>query len=76
MKDLNWKPAIMIADNAGFNDPSFVKSLGALVEGLVNRSSFAAGKPGSVPATSSTSSTRRRPATIWTMPRRAPCRAC
>ena len=48
MKDLNWKPAIMIADNAGFNDPSFVNSSGALVEGLVNRSSFAVGKPGSV----------------------------
>ena len=46
MKDLNWKPAIMIADNAGFNDPSFVSTSGALVEGLVNRSSFAAGKPG------------------------------
>ncbi len=50
MKDLNWKPSIMIADNAGFNDPSFVNSSGALVEGLVNRSSFAAGKPGSVSA--------------------------
>ena len=32
MKDLNWKPAIMIADNAGFNDPSFVSTSGALVE--------------------------------------------
>jgi branched-chain amino acid transport system substrate-binding protein len=50
MKDLNWKPAIMIADNAGFNDPSFVKTSGALVEGLINRSSFAEGKPGSVSA--------------------------
>jgi branched-chain amino acid transport system substrate-binding protein len=47
MKDLNWKPSIMIADNAGFNDPSFVSSSGALVEGLINRSSFAPGKPGS-----------------------------
>ena len=28
MKELNWKPAIMIADNAGFNDPAFVKSHG------------------------------------------------
>ena len=28
MKELNWKPAIMIADNAGFNDPAFVKSIG------------------------------------------------
>ena len=50
MKDLNWKPAIMIADNAGFNDPSFVSTSGALVEGLVNRSSFAAGKAGTVSA--------------------------
>ncbi len=50
MKDLSWKPAIMIADNAGFNDPSFVATSGTLVEGLVNRSSFAVGKPGSVSA--------------------------
>ena len=50
MKDLNWKPAIMIADNAGFNDPSFVKTMATQVEGLINRSSFAAGKPGSVSA--------------------------
>jgi len=50
MKDLNWKPAIMIADNAGFNDPSVVSTSGALVEGLVNRSSFAPGKPGTLSA--------------------------
>src|SRR6266851_1993778 len=50
MKELGWKPAIMIADNAGFNDPAFVKSMSPLVEGLVNRSTFAGGKPGSVPA--------------------------
>jgi branched-chain amino acid transport system substrate-binding protein len=49
MKEVNWKPSIMIADNAGFNDPAFVKSLGTSVEGLVNRSTFAGGKPGSVP---------------------------
>lgn len=50
MKELNWKPAIMIADNAGFNDPSFVKSMGSAVEGVVNRSAFSGGKPGSVSA--------------------------
>jgi len=50
MKDLNWKPAIMIADNAGFNDPSFVSTSGTLVEGLVNRSSFAPGKSGTLSA--------------------------
>ena len=50
MKELNWKPAIMIADNAGFNDPAFIKAMGSTVEGLVNRSAYAGGKPGSVPA--------------------------
>jgi branched-chain amino acid transport system substrate-binding protein len=50
MKELNWKPAIMMADDAGFNDPAFVKQMGAQVEGLVSRSAFAAGKPGSIPA--------------------------
>ena len=49
MKELNWKPGIMIADNAGFNDPAFVKSLSNQVDGLINRSAFSAGKPGSVP---------------------------
>jgi branched-chain amino acid transport system substrate-binding protein len=50
MKELNWKPAIMIADNAGFNDPSFVKTMAPTVEGLINRSAYSGGKPGSVPA--------------------------
>jgi branched-chain amino acid transport system substrate-binding protein len=49
MKELNWKPAIMIADNAGFNDPAFVKTMGSSVQGLVNRSAYSGGKPGSVP---------------------------
>jgi branched-chain amino acid transport system substrate-binding protein len=48
MKDLNWKPSLMIADDAGFNDPSFVNTSRSLVDGLINRSSFAVGKPGSV----------------------------
>jgi branched-chain amino acid transport system substrate-binding protein len=41
----------MLADDAGFNDPSFVRTSGALVDGLINRSSFAAGSAGSVSAT-------------------------
>jgi branched-chain amino acid transport system substrate-binding protein len=49
MKELNWKPTIMIADDAGFNDPSFVKTMSSLVEGLISRSAFASGKPGTVP---------------------------
>ena len=50
MKELNWKPAILLADDAGFNDPAFVKAMGPQTEGLISRSSFAVGKPGSIPA--------------------------
>jgi branched-chain amino acid transport system substrate-binding protein len=50
MKEQNWKPAILIADDGGFNDPAFVKAMGSVTEGLISRSVFAPGKPGSVPA--------------------------
>ncbi len=50
MKEQNWKPSILIADDAGFNDPKYVKEMGSQVEGLISRTSFAAGKPGSVAA--------------------------
>jgi branched-chain amino acid transport system substrate-binding protein len=50
MKELGWKPPILIADDGGFNDPAFVKSMASVTEGLISRSVFAGGKPGSVPA--------------------------
>ncbi|MBS0220892.1 MAG: ABC transporter substrate-binding protein [Proteobacteria bacterium] len=50
MKEQNWKPAILIADDGGFNDPAFVKAMGSVTEGLISRSVFAPGKPGSVAA--------------------------
>jgi len=50
MKELNWKPAILIADDGGFNDPAFTKQMGPVTEGLISRSVFAQGKPGSVAA--------------------------
>jgi branched-chain amino acid transport system substrate-binding protein len=50
MKSLNWKPGILIADDAGFNDPKYVKEMGSQVEGLISRTSFGVGKPGSVSA--------------------------
>ena len=49
MKEQNWKPSILIADDAGFNDPKYIKEMGSQVEGLISRTSFSAGKPGSVP---------------------------
>jgi branched-chain amino acid transport system substrate-binding protein len=48
MKEQNWKPGIMIADDAGFNDPKYIKEMGSQVEGLISRTSFSAGKPDSV----------------------------
>ncbi len=50
MKELNWKPPILIADDGGFNDPAFTKQMGPVTEGLISRSVFAQGKPGSVAA--------------------------
>jgi len=44
---LDYKPPMMIADNAGFSDPSTLKTVGKLVQGIFNRSSFAIGAAGS-----------------------------
>jgi branched-chain amino acid transport system substrate-binding protein len=47
MQALDYKPPMIIADNSGFSDPSFIKAAGKLTQGLFNRSSFAIGPPGS-----------------------------
>ena len=44
---LDYKPALMIADNAGFSDPSTLKTVGKSIQGIFNRSSFAIGPAGS-----------------------------
>src|SRR5882672_5305037 len=47
MQALDYKPPMLVADNAGFSDPSLIKTVGKLVQGVFNRSSFAVGPPGS-----------------------------
>src|SRR3981081_4481431 len=47
MQALDYKPPMMMADNAGFSDPSLVKTVGKLAQGVFNRSSFSIGAPGS-----------------------------
>ena len=47
MQALDYKPALMMADNSGFSDPSLIKTAGKLVQGVFNRSSFSIGPPGS-----------------------------
>jgi branched-chain amino acid transport system substrate-binding protein len=48
MHNLNWKPPVVIGDDSGFSDSAFIAAVGDLAEGAINRSSFDAGKPGSV----------------------------
>ena len=46
MKSLNYLPPLIIGDDAGFSDPSFVPNVGNISQGVVDRSAFAPGKPG------------------------------
>jgi branched-chain amino acid transport system substrate-binding protein len=47
MKNLDYLPPIIIGDDAGFSDPTFVPNVGDLAQGAINRSAFDVGKPGS-----------------------------
>jgi branched-chain amino acid transport system substrate-binding protein len=47
MKSLGYKPKIVIGDDSGFSDPSFVTTVGDLAQGAINRSAWSVGKPGS-----------------------------
>jgi branched-chain amino acid transport system substrate-binding protein len=46
MKNLDYLPPIIIGDDSGFSDPSFIPSVGDLAQGVLNRSAFDIGKPG------------------------------
>ena len=47
MKNLDYLPPIIIGDDAGFSDPSFIPNyVGDLAQGAVNRSAFDIGKSG------------------------------
>ena len=48
MKNLDYLPQMIIADDAGFSDPTFVPSVGNLAQGVMNRSTWAVGAPNSV----------------------------
>ncbi|MBR1176249.1 ABC transporter substrate-binding protein [Bradyrhizobium sp. KB893862 SZCCT0404] len=47
MQSLDYKPAILLADDAGYSDPSFTKAVGKISQGVFNRSSWVVGPPGS-----------------------------
>ncbi len=50
LKNLNYQPPMIIGDDAGFADPSFLPAVGDIAQGVMNRSAWAVGKPGSVTA--------------------------
>jgi branched-chain amino acid transport system substrate-binding protein len=50
MQALDYKPPMMIADDSGYSDPSFIKSVGKITQGVFNRSSWSVGAPGSATA--------------------------
>jgi branched-chain amino acid transport system substrate-binding protein len=47
MKNLDYLPPIIIGDDAGFSDPTFIPNVGDLAQGAINRSAWDVGKPGS-----------------------------
>jgi branched-chain amino acid transport system substrate-binding protein len=47
MQALDYKPPMMIADDSGYSDPSFIKAVGNISQGVFNRSSWVVGPPGS-----------------------------
>ena len=48
LKDLDYLPPMIIGDDAGFSDPSFIPAVGDITQGALNRSAWDIGKPGSV----------------------------
>lgn len=47
MQSLNFRPKMVIGDDSGFSDPSFSKAVGSIAQGVMNRSAWDIGKPGS-----------------------------
>jgi branched-chain amino acid transport system substrate-binding protein len=47
MQSLDYKPPALIGDDSGFSDPSFIKAVGKISQGVFNRSSWSVGAAGS-----------------------------
>ena len=49
MRNLDWKPSVLVGDDSGFSDTALITTVGDLAEGVINRSSYDISKPGTVP---------------------------
>ena len=47
MKNFDYRPPMVIGDDTGFSDPSFIPAVNDIAQGVMNRSAWAIGKPGS-----------------------------
>src|ERR1700752_4742472 len=47
MRNLDYRPAMVIGDDTGFSDPSFIPAVADIAQGAMNRSAWDIGKPGS-----------------------------
>jgi branched-chain amino acid transport system substrate-binding protein len=47
MKNLDYMPPMVLGDDSGFSDPSFIPAVSDIAQGVMNRSSWDTGKPGS-----------------------------
>jgi branched-chain amino acid transport system substrate-binding protein len=47
MKNLDYKPTMVLGDDSGFSDPSFIPATSDIAQGVMNRSAWAPGKPDS-----------------------------
>lgn len=47
MKSLNYLPNMIIGDDSGFSDPSFIPAVGSIAQGVLDRSAWKIGEPGS-----------------------------
>jgi branched-chain amino acid transport system substrate-binding protein len=48
MQNLGYKPPVLLGDDSGFSDPTFIQNVGKQAQGALNRSAWDIGKPGSV----------------------------
>jgi branched-chain amino acid transport system substrate-binding protein len=47
MKNLDYMPPMVLGDDSGFSDPSFIPAVADIAQDVMNRSSWDVGKPGS-----------------------------
>jgi branched-chain amino acid transport system substrate-binding protein len=50
LKAFDYRPPVIIGDDTGFSDPAFIANVGKIAQGVLDRSAWEKGKPGSITA--------------------------